>query len=241
MIIFKTINLINGKYYIGKDSKNSKSYLGSGLLIKNAIKKYGKNNFSKEILCFCKDLNDLSEKEAQYVNEDVINDPMSYNLALGGQGGDLSKFIKNWYLKGKTYEEVFGEERAIEIKKKHSISVSGEKNGMYRSDKTKGEKNGMYGRKGELCPAFGKERSLEYRENCRKAQLGKKASNETKQKMRISAKNREINYFIQQVDNNGNLLNEFKTISEAIETLKISRKKAYANSFKEFSFKKCKK
>ena len=41
MIIYKTTNLINGKFYIGKDSKNDPNYLGSGKILKKAFKKYG--------------------------------------------------------------------------------------------------------------------------------------------------------------------------------------------------------
>jgi hypothetical protein len=48
--IYITTNLINGKQYIGLHSKNNKSYLGAGTLLLKAIKKYGKENFSKEIL-----------------------------------------------------------------------------------------------------------------------------------------------------------------------------------------------
>lgn len=53
MYIYKTTNLINGKIYIGqscKESSKSKSYIGGGTLLALAIKKYGKENFSKEIL-----------------------------------------------------------------------------------------------------------------------------------------------------------------------------------------------
>tara|TARA_R110002153_G_scaffold264809_1_gene426932 strand:- start:25 stop:672 length:648 start_codon:yes stop_codon:yes gene_type:complete len=51
--IYNTRNNINGKEYIGSskmDSNNNWSYYGSGTLIKNAIKKYGKLNFTKTIL-----------------------------------------------------------------------------------------------------------------------------------------------------------------------------------------------
>ena len=48
MIIYKTINLINGKIYIGQDTKNDPNYLGSGKIIKEAIKKYGKKNFTED-------------------------------------------------------------------------------------------------------------------------------------------------------------------------------------------------
>lgn len=44
MQIYKTTNLINSKIYIGQDSKNNLSYLGSGKLIKQAINKYGRGS-----------------------------------------------------------------------------------------------------------------------------------------------------------------------------------------------------
>ena len=62
-IIYKVTNVINNKWHIGKDSKNYKGYLGSGLTIKAAIKKYGKENFVKEILEICENLKELSNRE----------------------------------------------------------------------------------------------------------------------------------------------------------------------------------
>ena len=50
MIIYKTTNLVNGKTYVGQDSKNNKKYLGSGKILKSAIKKYGRSSFKKEII-----------------------------------------------------------------------------------------------------------------------------------------------------------------------------------------------
>ena len=46
MIIYMTINNINGKKYIGKDVKNNPKYLGSGFDLQKAIKKYGKENLT---------------------------------------------------------------------------------------------------------------------------------------------------------------------------------------------------
>jgi hypothetical protein len=45
MIVYKTINLIDGKIYIGQDLNNNPDYLGSGIYLKRAIKKHGRNNF----------------------------------------------------------------------------------------------------------------------------------------------------------------------------------------------------
>ena len=50
MQIYLTVNKINGKMYIGKDTKSRKKYLGSGLLLKKAIEKYGSDSFEKVII-----------------------------------------------------------------------------------------------------------------------------------------------------------------------------------------------
>lgn len=63
MFIYKTTNLVNNKIYIGQSKKNKPEYLGSGKILKKAIKKYGIEKFKKEILCVCKDKTELNQKE----------------------------------------------------------------------------------------------------------------------------------------------------------------------------------
>lgn len=84
--IYKTTNLINGKYYIGMHSTNclKDGYLGSGTYLRRSIKKYGRNNFQIEILSFCKDREELIEKEKELVHEGLVEDPSCMNLRLGG-------------------------------------------------------------------------------------------------------------------------------------------------------------
>ena len=62
MIIYKTTCLINGKIYVGQDSKNNPDYLGSGIYLNRAIKKHGKENFKKEVVCECSSQEDLNKK-----------------------------------------------------------------------------------------------------------------------------------------------------------------------------------
>lgn len=86
-IIYKITNNINGRYYIGRHAtKNvNDEYMGSGKAITNAINKYGKQFFSKEIIAETTSPEDLWELEKQIVNESVIKDPLSYNMAYGGK------------------------------------------------------------------------------------------------------------------------------------------------------------
>jgi len=87
MVIYKTTNLLNGKFYVGKDVKNKKTYLGSGNILKQAIEKYGKENFKKEILEICTTLEELSEREKYWIKKlNAIG--LGYNLTEGGTGGD---------------------------------------------------------------------------------------------------------------------------------------------------------
>jgi len=87
--VYKTINLINGMYYIGKHKTTNinDGYIGSGTYFQCAVKKYGKKNFTREILCFCENDQQLFERERSYVSSDVVKDPLSYNLKIGGDGG----------------------------------------------------------------------------------------------------------------------------------------------------------
>lgn len=89
--VYETTNLVNGKKYIGKKKydKNGhwKNYLGSGVIFKKAVEKYGKENFERKILCECETKEELTAKEIEYIaNANAMNDPMYYNVSHGGEG-----------------------------------------------------------------------------------------------------------------------------------------------------------
>lgn len=88
--IYKTTNTINGKYYIGAHSviKGGKddNYIGSGIALKAAIKKYGKNVFIREIVCYCSTLEEMYEKEEEIIEQHLGN-TLCYNMKPGGKGG----------------------------------------------------------------------------------------------------------------------------------------------------------
>jgi hypothetical protein len=86
-ILYKTINLINEKYYIGRHSTYNinDGYLGSGIALTNAIQKYGKENFKRQILVEVSSSEYLWELEKLYITEEMIRDSMCYNLSYGGR------------------------------------------------------------------------------------------------------------------------------------------------------------
>ena len=89
MYIYKITNNLNGKSYIGlksKTVKESEDYYGTGKLINQAIDKYGKENFTKEILE--RNINSyeiLNDQEIYWIEHfNTFNE--GYNLTKGGQG-----------------------------------------------------------------------------------------------------------------------------------------------------------
>lgn len=86
-LLYKTTNLINNKYYYGIHSTEdvNDAYLGSGVLLCKAVKKYGKENFKREIV----DTFD-TRKESLLAEYDIVDpdDENSYNLDVGGNGAD---------------------------------------------------------------------------------------------------------------------------------------------------------
>lgn len=97
IFVYKITNLINGKFYYGKHATNNLNdrYLGSGVLIKKAIKKYGKENFQLKILRFFDSEKDAFNFERVLVNSNTVNDDKCYNLVEGGKGlsSDSAKLL----------------------------------------------------------------------------------------------------------------------------------------------------
>ena len=86
-VIYRITNMINGKKYIGKHSTTDvyDGYFGSGIAIKQAINKYGIDNFKKEIICYCNNEEELKEMEKYHIKKEGTFSK-GYNLTLGGEG-----------------------------------------------------------------------------------------------------------------------------------------------------------
>ena len=198
--VYITTNLVNGKRYIGQkqfDSErgNWRNYFGSGVALKNAIKKYGKENFKKNIVSFAFSQEELNKQEQFLINFlDAVNSDNYYNLSNGQYDSPWNSFSdeKKKEIIKKVKDNSFWNTATEEEKKlmKEKIKKCGELNpffGKKHTDETKkkisnsnkgktvGEKNASFwkGKKGSL--------------HCN---YGMKMSNESKLKMSISAKKR---------------------------------------------------
>lgn len=164
-VIYKTTCKVNNKYYVGMHSTDNldDGYVGSGKRLWNAIRKHGKENFEVEFLEFFENRKDLIDREIEMVNEELLQDPMCMNLMIGGKGGFVS------------VENQFKRSQAGGLAMKSKLSNT---------------------KILELCSIGGKcAAKLKvgiHDEKYKYNWTGKKHSNETKQKMSISHKNKGL-------------------------------------------------
>ena len=87
--VYKITNTINDKIYVGvhQTMDLNDGYMGSGLLIKRAITKYGIDAFRKEYLAIFDNPISMFEMESAIVTDEFVDNNQTYNLGLGGSGG----------------------------------------------------------------------------------------------------------------------------------------------------------
>lgn len=175
--IYKTTNVLTNKFYVGMHSTDNleDGYIGSGKRLWYSIRKYGKENHKCEILEFLSSREELKNREAEIVNEELLSDSMCMNLKYGGEGGFLltkEQFIKRNSKCGlKNAEKIRNDpehfQKFSESRKKTNKRVLPEQNrrlnpernkrihfGKKRTDETKqkmsdskiGNQNGMFGK-----------------------------------------------------------------------------------------------
>lgn len=188
--IYKTTNKLTGKYYIGMHSTDNLNdgYLGSGLYLRRSIGKYGKENFKLEILEMLPDRNSLKQREKQLVNEGVLNDFLSMNLKIGGEGGNLGRC--GTYLGGDKFRGAQKYWESPENKERVRNRMREISKKLWNNDEYRNKMK-------NIKPMFGKKHSLETKKKIgqfnsinqkgkKNSQFGKPRSEETKEKIRKS-------------------------------------------------------
>jgi len=196
MQIYKTTNLINGKIYVGQEKGNNEQYLGSGLLLNYAIKKYGRKNFKKDIIKKCWSKQEINESEKYWIKAlESRNLNIGYNIAIGGQFGDVLSSHPN---KIEIYKKI-----SQSVKKNIKINPNFGMKGKKQSDFAKAKLSKLRigiklseEHKKSICDSCKiKCNTKEHREKLSKAHckkgFGPKCSEETKIKIGNAAKNRK--------------------------------------------------
>lgn len=142
--VYITTNLINGKKYIGKHSfkRLENRYIGSGTGLKAAIKKYGRDNFVKEIISI-HDTEDQAYKAEELLVEfyNAVYSDQYYNQTTGGRGAESGRILSEEHKqkigsagKGRKLSEDH-KQRLSEIKKRNP--TGGATKGKPKSDTAK--------------------------------------------------------------------------------------------------------
>ena len=171
--VYKTVNLINGKYYFGthKTENPDDDYLGSGTYIRRAVAKYGREKFRKDVLFVYDNPKPAFMKEDELIQCYRGLDPLCMNLRKGGSGGF------DWI--NRKPDQAWRKEAAAithaVIKRKREESPA-----YALWDTQTRKKRGLYERTSEMRKRIGKQ--------TKKVWSGKTHSAETKRKMSESRK-----------------------------------------------------
>ena len=212
MIIYKTVNAINGKFYIGQDSNNNPEYLGSGTLLKRAIEKYGKENFIKEIVEVCSTKTELNEREKYWIKETKAQE-IGYNIAEGGNGGNtydeetrqrISQEFKGREVDPKTIEKAkkTREKRkqenpdAYKLSEKHKQILSKTHKGKVHPEEWRERQSNFMKDFTNYSPKFLEMQNGENRKGEKSPMWGTKVSEETKRKQSEAHKKNPTRYWL---------------------------------------------
>ena len=155
--VYVIVNKINLKLQFGSHSWEGEgldpNYYGSGKIIKQAVKKYGKDNFIVYPIKFYDNVDECRRAEEELLTKyDIANNPYCYNLKNSAMGGDKGRKLS--------------EEHRKKLSQAH-----------------KGEKHPLYGKRGKDSPNYGKHHTDETRKKIAQANKGLKRSENTKRKI----------------------------------------------------------
>jgi group I intron endonuclease len=197
--VYKTTNILNGKIYIGCHitSDINDGYMGSGKHLCLSIKKYGVENFKREILSFHDTKEEMYLEEARLVDNNFILREDTYNITVGGLiPPDQTGKIMSEEQKRKISQSNKGKVISQEMREHLSKLNKGKKS----SDETK-KKLSIAAKARNCIPpsAKGRKRSEEFKQKIRDAfkenppqgMKGKTHSQEAKERMRLKAIERE--------------------------------------------------
>lgn len=206
--IYITTNMVNGMKYLGqrKFYRDWKSYLGSGKTLLQAIQKYGKENFVRNIVCICNSPSELNQTEYDLsIFLNVVESSDWYNLKYGG-------------------DSMEGYSPPPEVRAKISKANKGKpapNKGMPMSEEAKRKQREA--QSGEKSAWYGRKHTDETKQKIRDKRIGTYASQETKNKM-SSQRQGKNNYDakpVVQLTIDGDFIREWEYLRQAAKELNI--------------------
>lgn len=262
-IIYLLRNKVNDKRYVGRTCKNieirwkehvqaSRTNVNCGMLIVQAIAKYGENEFERSVLEECE--NDVvGAREIFWINElgtHVSNG--GYNLTFGGDGGMIG-FKASDETRAKMSRSQKGKKRSPEACEKMRIKATGRKMSPEAIEKTASKLRGRKQRpeviESRASKLRGRKMTQEQKEHLSRVQRAKNfkhneeskrkisekcrgkvppnkgvpMSEETRRKCSLALKGKRIKgRTIQQIDLQNNVVSTFKSVMEASRRTGIS-------------------
>lgn len=187
MWIYKITNLTNNKIYIGQTHYQTDKYMGSGVLIGHALKKYGLENFVKEYIDEALSQEELDEKEKFWIKELHAQDrTIGYNIADGG----WNCFTMNDDIKAKISKTLTGKyvganafRKGLTLTQEHKDAISKAFKGVPLTDSHKRKISEAH---------VGKTLSDETKDKISKAHTGKPLSEDHKKRIGEGGKGRLV-------------------------------------------------
>ena len=223
--IYRIANKVNGKTYIGqhKYKKLNDRYMGSGILLAKAKKKYGIGNFTKTILEFdIPNAGLANDWEQMYILFERAKGKAEYNIAPGGLGhiGHHSEETKKKMSKTRTGRK-YSEE--------HRRHISESLKGRAVSEETKQKISDN--NKGKTAWNKGKLMSEEQKRKLSEAHKGKHPTEETIRKRSETLKGHLVSEYTKQKLRESHLRDDVrKNKSEKVKAAKAVMVEAYRKS-----------
>ena len=180
---YKTVNKLNSKFYFGVRTlrKDNDPYLGSGLRLKDAIRKYGKDNFERIDLVEFKSFNEALEWEKKIITPELIKNINCYNLKPGGAGGSLP-WTKERKEKVKRNGDYKKSNKTIEILRQIAIDRFTDSPGTFTGKTHSQDSKDLMSSKRKGIPGKNKGKKLNLSDD-RLAELRKPKSEEVRKKI----------------------------------------------------------
>lgn len=243
--------MVTGIYGL-RNLRNGKVYVGSGKCVMTRIRKHLRelrkglhcnhhlqhsynrgDTFQPMIIERCEE-SELISKEQYHIDlRKTCDNRFGYNLTIAGRtipSEDGRRRISE-SKKGKTWEEIYGEEKAREIKEHYSRRFGGQNNPRYG---TRGKEHPFYGKK--MKDIVGEEVARKMTEATSKTMKGRKVSQETKDKISKARKGKKLSEAHKRAIGEGGRKNFEKTGNRTFEEKYGERaeeiKKKISNSLK---------